>query len=56
MEIVDVFYQSDVVDCSTWVTDKRDPNASFYTMLATDSDGHMFSQWTEGRYDPAAEN
>jgi hypothetical protein len=56
MKLIDGFYQDGVIDCYTWVLDDRDPRTGSYTMLATDSDGVMFSQWTEGQYEPAVSN
>jgi hypothetical protein len=56
MELVDAFYQSGVHDCYTFVFSEHDPRTGFYTMLATSETGRSFSQWTEGMYDPAAEN
>lgn len=56
MEVLATFYQPDVIDCWTVVTDERNPQTGFYTMLALDYDARMFSQFTEGYYDPSGDN
>lgn len=57
MKIVDVFRTDDpVIDCWTFVFDERDPLTGYLAMLSTDYDGHMFSQWTEGFYNPHGDN
>jgi hypothetical protein len=52
VKLIDCFCQDGVLDSYTFVFDERDPWTNYYTMLATDHDGRMFSQWTEGFYEP----
>ncbi len=56
MELIDCFYQEGVIDCYTFVFDECDRWTNYYTMLATDHDGRMFSQVTEGFYEPGELN
>ncbi len=35
---------------------KLTPYANYHTMLATDETGRMFSNWTEGFYEPGEAN
>ena len=56
MHLIDAYYQPGVIDCYTFVFDERNPRTAYYTMLATDETGGMFSQWTEGVYDPDGAN
>jgi hypothetical protein len=56
MKLIDCFYQDGVIDCYTFVFEERDRWTNYHTMLATDHDGRMFSQWTEGYYDPGGPN
>jgi hypothetical protein len=45
-----------VIDNWTTVFDDVDPLTGDYLMLATDHDGFMFSQWTDGQYEPDGDN
>lgn len=56
MKLIDCFYQDGVIDCYTFVFDERDQWTNYSIMLATDHDGRMFSQWTEGFYEPGEAN
>lgn len=56
MEVLDAFYQPDVIDCWTVVLDERNPMNGCYTMLALDYDARMFSQFTEGKYAADGDN
>ena len=56
MEMLDAFYQPNVIDSYTFVFDEQEPRTNLYTVLATDRDGVMFSQWTEGFFDPNGTN
>ena len=56
MRLIDSYYQPGVIDCYTFVFDERKPRTAYYTMLATDETGGMFSQWTEGMYNPDGAN
>ena len=56
MRLIDCFYQNGAIDCYTFVFDERDQWTNYYTMLATDHDGRMFSQWTEGFYEVGEAN
>lgn len=57
MKLLDVFHTDEpVIDRWTFVFDERDPLTGSVAMLATDYDGRMFSQWTEGEYDPDGTN
>ena len=52
MRLMDCFYQEGVIDCYTFVFDEQSPLNGYFTMLATSESGRVFSQWTEGMYDP----
>jgi hypothetical protein len=56
MEIFASFYQDGVTDCFTLVHSERNPLTVSYTMLATDYEPQVFSQCTEGTYDPNGDN
>jgi hypothetical protein len=56
LNLIDSYYKPGVIDCYTFVFDDRNPTTEYYTMLATDETGAMFSQWTEGMYDPNGAN
>ena len=57
MELIDTYYTDEpVIDQWTFVFDLKNPSNGYYTMLATSEDGFAFSQWTEGLYEPDAEN
>ena len=53
MKLIDCFYQAGVIDCWTFVFDEQSPPRGYYTMLAASESGRVFSQWTEGLYDPS---
>jgi hypothetical protein len=55
MKLLDTFYQPHVIDCYTFVFDELN-SSGHHTMLVMSEDGHTFSQWTSGLYDPAGEN
>lgn len=56
-KLVDCFYTNEpVIDRWTFIFDERDPWTGYYTMLATDDDGRMFSQFTSGFYEPGGAN
>src|SRR5262249_19705842 len=55
--LIDVFKTDElVIDKWTFVLNERDPWTSYYTMLGTDEDGHLFSQFTSGFYEPGEAN
>lgn len=56
MKLIDIFYKPRVYDAYTFVFDEQDTQTSYFTMLALSEDGHTFSQWTEGVYDPIGDN
>lgn len=56
MEILDTLYQDGVIDCFTVVLSGRHPMTGSYTSLAADYDARVFSQCTEGKYDPNSSN
>ena len=57
MKLLDVLRTNEpVIDRWTFVFDERNPHNGCYPMLATDDDGGMFSQWTEGYYEPDGDN
>ena len=58
MELLDCFCQRDipVIDRFTFVFDEHDPRSGYYTMLANSETGGVFSQWTEGPYEPGRKN
>ncbi len=56
MDLPDAYYRPGTIDCYTFVCNEQDPRTGYYTMLATDNEGIMFSQWTEGVYDPNGRN
>jgi hypothetical protein len=56
LEVIGSYYQPDVIDCWTFVTNEQDPRTGYRTMLASDYDGRMFSQFTESVYDPNGPN
>jgi len=56
MEVLATFYQLDVIGCWTVVKDERDPQTGYRTMLALVYDARMFSQFTEGYYEPGGGN
>jgi hypothetical protein len=56
MNPIDSYYKPGVIDCYTFVFDESNPRTEYYTMLATDETGGMFSQWTEGTYDTNGAN
>lgn len=55
MKLIDQFHKEGVFDAYTFVFDEVSPDG-FNTMLALSEDGHTFSQWTSGLYDPEGEN
>jgi hypothetical protein len=55
MELIATFYTPDTIDCYTFVFDELNPGG-YHTMLAMSADGHTFSQWTSGVYEPGAAN
>lgn len=57
MKLIDAFRTDEpVIDTWTFVFDERDPYTNYYTMLGTDDDGRMFSQFTSGFYEPGEAN
>lgn len=56
MEVLGVYYQPDVIDCWTVVTNERDPVTGYATMLALGSDPTVFSQFTDGLWIPDGDN
>lgn len=57
MKLIDAYRTDDpVIDRYTFVFDEVDPLTGCNTMLGTDHDGRMFSQWTEGSYDQDGNN
>ena len=56
MDLPDAYYRPGTIDCYTFVLSEQDPRTGYYSMLATDDEGIMFSQWTEGMYDPNGRN
>jgi hypothetical protein len=56
MKLIDVFYHPDLLDGWTFVTDDYDAHTGYYSMLGTDDTGRIFSQWTEGFYEPLEDN
>ncbi len=60
MKLIDAYWGPYVIDGWTFVFDKEPgecyADECYYPMLATDDDGVMFSQWTEGYYDPEGTN
>jgi hypothetical protein len=55
MELISTFYKPNTIDCYTFMFDELNPGG-FNTMLALSEDGHTFTQWTAGRYDPDGSN
>jgi hypothetical protein len=56
MELLDVFYAPQYIDCYTFVFNDVDSRTHLYTMLGTSMLGESFSQWTEGSYEPNGDN
>ncbi len=55
--LIDAFRTDEpVIDTWTFVFDERDPWTGYYTMLGTDDDGRMFSQFSSGFYEPGEAN
>jgi hypothetical protein len=44
MELPDAYFHPGTIDYSTFVFNEQDPRTGYYTMLATDEEGVMFSQ------------
>ena len=55
MQHIDTFHKPGTIDCYTFVFDELNPGGN-NTMLAMSEDGHTFSQWTSGLYDPTGDN
>jgi hypothetical protein len=55
VELIDIYYEPETIDCYTFVFDEVNPGG-YNTMLAMSEDGHTFSQWTSGVYDPDGDN
>jgi hypothetical protein len=49
MNLIDSYSKPGVIDCYTFVFDEHNPRTGYYTMLATDETGGMFSQWRKER-------
>jgi hypothetical protein len=57
MRLLEVLKMDDlVIDNWTTVFEEVDSLTGDYLMLATDHDGHMFSQWTDRDYLPGGDN
>lgn len=46
----------ETLDRYTFVTDVKDPRTGYYDMLATDSTGAGFSQWSDGQFNYHGDN